>query len=202
MKRLSVMVVALAGVLLAQGPGGPEFRRNNMAPRAQRMVMAANADALKQYLSLTDAQVTQLKDLRRQEAESLRPTMEQIRSKRQQLGEAVRAQSPDSALIGQLTVDIKNLTASLKSARTDLSAKAQAVLTPDQKTKLAALDEARKLMPAAGQATALGLLAPLENAAGMAGAGGPRMGMMGRPGARRMMRGPNGPPPPPAADQQ
>ena len=196
MKRLSVMVVALAGVLLAQGPGGPGFRRNNMAPRAQRMGMAANADALKQYLNLTDAQVTQLKDLRKQQAESLRPTMEQIRSKRQQLGEAVRAQSPDSALIGQLTVDIKNLAASLKSARTDLSAKAQAVLTPDQKTKLASLDEARKLMAAAGQATALGLLAPPE------GAGGQGMGMMmGRPGARRMMRGPNGPPPPPA-DQQ
>lgn len=165
------------------------------------MQQAANADALKQYLSLTDAQVQQLKDLRRQQAESQRPTLEQIRDKRQQLAQAVRAASPDSALIGQLTVDIKNLSESLRSARTDLAAKAHNVLTPDQNTKLAALQEAQKLMPAAGQATALGLLVPPAGAAGAGMGQGPGMGMMGRPRAGRMMRGPNGQPPPPA-DQQ
>ncbi len=163
-----------------------------MGQRPQMMQQAANADALKQYLGLTDAQVQQLKDLRKQQAESQWPTMQQIRDKREQLREAVRAASPDSALIGQLTVDIKNLTETLRTNRTGLEAKAQALLTPDQKTKIAALAEAQKLMSAARQATALGLLAP---AAGMEEGSG----MMARPRAGRMMMRPNGPPP---ADRQ
>ncbi|MGC4053022.1 MAG: periplasmic heavy metal sensor [Paludibaculum sp.] len=194
MKRLTVVMFMLAGTLLAQGPGGPGFRRNGMGPR--QMQPAGSTDALKQYLGLTDAQVQQLRDLRKQQAESQRPAMEQIRDKRQQLRDAVRAASPDSALIGQLTVDIKKLTESMQANRTDLQAKAQALLTPDQKTKIAALQEAQKLMPAAGQATALGLLAPPAGQVGM-GAGA---GMMARPRAGRMMR-PGGPPPP-AANQQ
>ncbi|MGJ5815011.1 Spy/CpxP family protein refolding chaperone [Paludibaculum fermentans] len=199
MKRLTVVMFMLAGSLLAQGPGGPGFRRNGMGPRPQQMQPAGNADALKQYLGLTDTQVQQLKDLRKQQAESQRPAMEQIRDKRQQLRDAVQSASPDSALIGQLTVDIKKLTEAMLANRTDLQAKAQALLTPDQKTKMAALEQAQKLMQAAGQATALGLLAP---PAGMAGQGGMgrRAGMMARPRGRMMMR-PNGPPPP-AANQQ
>lgn len=199
MKRLTVVLFMLAGTLLAQGPGGPGFRRNGVGPRMQQMQPAGNADALKQYLGLTDAQVQQLRDLRKQQAESQRPAMEQIRDKQQQLREAVRATNPDAALIGQLTVDIKKLTESMMANRTDLQAKAQALLTPDQKTKMAALEQAQKLMPAAGQATALGLLAPPAGAAGKMGMG-PGAGMMGRPRAGRMMR-PNGPPPP-AANQQ
>ncbi|QOY85356.1 Spy/CpxP family protein refolding chaperone [Paludibaculum fermentans] len=198
MKRLTVVMFMLAGTLLAQGPGGPGFRHNGMGPRQQQMQPAGNADALKQYLGLTDAQVQQLKDLRKQQAESQRPVMEQIRDKRQQLRDAVRAANPDAALIGQLTVDIKKLTESMLANRTDLQAKAQALLTPDQKTKMAALEQAQKLMPAAGQATSLGLLAPLAGTAGQAGMG---PGMMGRPRQGRMMMRPNGPPPP-AANQQ
>lgn len=202
MKRLTVALCLLAGSLLAQGPGGPGFRRNAAGMQPQRLQQAANADALKQYLNLTDAQIQQLKDLRKQHAEAQRPTMEQIRDKRQQLREAVQAANPDSAVIGQLTVDIKKLTESMRSSRTDLQTKTAAVLTADQKTKLAALQDAQKLMPAVGQATALGLLAPPAGAAMMGPRMGPGMGMgpmqrMGRPGAGRMMR-PMGPP----ADQQ
>lgn len=124
----------------------------------------ANADALKSALGLTDTQVQQLRDLRKQQAEAAKPTMDDIRAKRQALAEAMKSATPDSALVGQLMVDIRKLGDSLKGARDEREAKALAILTPDQKTKLAVLQEAQKLMPAVAQATALGLLEPPQGA--------------------------------------
>ncbi|HEY3443303.1 MAG TPA: Spy/CpxP family protein refolding chaperone [Paludibaculum sp.] len=182
MKNRLILTLALAaGTLLAQGPGGPGMGRGMMGgpggPFAGGMqgrgAALGNADALKTALGLTDAQVQQLRDLRTQQAEAAKPVMEQIRTKRQALAEAMKATSPDSVLIGQLMVDIRKLTDSLKSARADREAKALAILTPEQKTKLTALQEAQKLIPAVGQATALGLLAPPADTAAPG---------MGRPG--------------------
>jgi len=181
MKNRLILTLALAaGTLLAQGRGGPGMGRGMMggpggpmAPGMQgRGPGLANADALKTALGLSDAQVQQLRDLRTQQADAAKPVMEQIRAKRQALAEAMKATSPDSVLIGQLMVDIRKLTDSMKAARSEREAKALAILTPDQKTKLAALQEAQKLMPAVGQATALGLLAPPPDAGPRAMPGG------------------------------
>lgn len=168
--RTILAVTMMAGTMLAQGPGGPGGGRRFGGPGGPGGPMAdgmagpraafANADALKTALGLTDTQVQQLRDLRTQQAEAAKPTLDQIRTKRQALAEAMKSASPDSALVGQLMVDIRKLGDSLKAARDTREASALALLTPDQKTKLTALQEAQKLMPAVAQATALGLLAP------------------------------------------
>jgi Spy/CpxP family protein refolding chaperone len=125
----------------------------------------ASADALKSALGLTDTQVQQLRDLRKQQADAAKPTLDAIRAKRQSLAEAMKSATPDSAQVGQLMVDIRKLGDSLKGTRDEREAKALAILTPDQKTKLTALREAQKLMPAVAQATALGLLEPPQGVA-------------------------------------
>jgi len=142
----------------------------------------ANVDALKAVLGLTDTQVQQLRDLRKEQAEAAKPIMDEIRTKRQALAEAMKAATPDSVLVGQLMVDIRKLGDSLKGLRDQREVKALALLTPDQKKKLTTLQEAQKLMPAVAEATALGLLEPLPGAAGgMRGAMAQRgAGMAGR----------------------
>jgi Spy/CpxP family protein refolding chaperone len=185
--RMILTVVIMAGTLLAQGPGGPNGARRFGGPggpmaggMAGGGAALANADALKTALGLTDAQVQQLRDLRKLQADAAKPIMDEIRGKRQAVADAMKSATPDSTLIGQLMVDIRKLNDSLKGLRADREAKALAILTPDQKTKLTALQDAQKLMPAVAQATALGLLAPPQGAAGR------RMpGPMGQRGAAR-----------------
>lgn len=192
--KLIWAAVLVAGTVLAQGPGGSGGAHRFGGPGGPMMGgMAgqggalANADALKSYLGLTDTLVQQLHDLRKQQAEAAKPILDQIQTKRQAVADAMKSPTPDSTLIGQLMVDIRKLGDSLKGLRDDREAKALALLTPGQKTKLTALQEAQKLMPVVAQATALGLLEPPP---------GPAMnrmngmnGMMARRGAGMAGRG-------------
>ncbi|MEJ5368023.1 MAG: periplasmic heavy metal sensor [Bryobacteraceae bacterium] len=135
--------------------------------------------ALKDYLGLTDQQVQQLTDLRKQVAEENRSIAEQIRAKRQEIAELMKSANPDPLKVGQLHVDIKKLNdqrlAKLEAMRTQ----AVALLTAAQKQKLAELEKALQLVQAARQAVALGLIAPPQPPAG-AGLG---LGLGPGPGA-------------------
>jgi Spy/CpxP family protein refolding chaperone len=178
--KSTVLLVCLASAsLLAQGPG----------PRARLGPAAGEAPALTeltQFLNLSDAQLTQLKQLRADHAALLQPNATKARELGQQLAEAMRSDNPDSARVGQLLVDIKKLREAGRDSHEALAEKSRAVLTPEQRAKLQTLEEARKLGPAARQATALGLLALPEPGSGQ--------GMLGRPGGRGAMpmRGPGG----------
>ncbi len=169
MMRLTLTLCLVAGTLMAQGPGGPGPRRA-WAGQPGRQAMAANADALKDALGLSDAQVQQLRDLRKQEFEAARPAMQQARDKRQALAEAMKSDNPDPAKIGQMMLEMKQLRQSMGSQRSDLQAKARAILTPDQQTKLQSLQDVQARVPALRQAMALGLIAPPAGA-GPGGAG-------------------------------
>jgi Spy/CpxP family protein refolding chaperone len=161
MKGKMFVLVLLSGVLLAQPPVGRGFgMKARRGAALQREAMARNMDALKDTLGLTDTQVQQLRDLRRQRAEAARPTLEQLRANRKALAEAMQAQSPDTARVGQLMVDRKKLRESLRAAGEDYRGKAQALLTPEQKAKLAGLQQAGRRAGAARQAMGLGLLEP------------------------------------------
>jgi Spy/CpxP family protein refolding chaperone len=169
MKRLIVAALALAMGVWAQGPRGGGFGPGGpgggMGMMAQGGV-AGSPDALKEYLALTDSQVTQLKELRTKRFEAAKPIMEQIRTKSQELRTLLDSANPDPAKVGQLTVEIKNLREQLKNLRTSDQDSALAILTPEQRTKLKALEDALKLMPAAHQAVGLGLLEAPQPPAG------------------------------------
>lgn len=156
-----LVLLLLSGVLMAQTPVGRGFgMRAQRGAAMQRGAMARNMNALKDALGLTDTQVQQLRDLQRQRAEAARPTMEQLRANRKALAEAMQAQSPDEARVGQLMVDGKKMRESMRAAGEEYRVKAQALLTPEQKAKLAELQQAGRKAGAARQAMGLGLLEP------------------------------------------
>ncbi len=177
MRIQRLLILAAPTILMAQAP-------------------APNVTDLKTFLGLTDAQVTQLRDLRQQEREALRTVAQQIAEKRRALGEALQAGSTDATALGQLLVDIQNLRKQIQTTNENFRSQALALLTADQKAKLAQLEAAAKLAPAIRQATALNLLAPpagpgLGLGLGRFGLGvgpGPGAGM-GMGPAMRMRRG-------------
>jgi Spy/CpxP family protein refolding chaperone len=144
--RLLIVGILGAGLVFAQ-PGGRREGRGG-------------ADALKQTLNLTDAQVQQIREITRQQMEGVKPIAQQMREKGAALREEMKKGSPDQAKVGQLSVDLKDLREQLKSKRAARGDSISAVLTPEQRDKLKTLEEAAKLGPAVRQAAALGLIDP------------------------------------------
>jgi len=140
-----------------------------MMPRqavmSQRM---AGAGALKEYLGLTDAQVEQMRDLRRKEASGTQAQSAVVRAKALELRQLMRSESPDPAKVGALTIELKEMREEAAAARGGLSDQTKAVLTADQQAKLKQLEETVRLGPAARQAVALGLV-DAPRTAGLAG---------------------------------
>jgi len=166
--KLKVTTLLLAGTMaiFAQGPGP-----GRMFGGPGGGVMAV--DAVKAYLALTDDQVAQLQELQKEEATAEQPQREQLMAKQESLRKLIDDGSTDTAAIAALQAEIKALQAQLTESRAKYRDQAKAILTGSQVTKLTALEEAAKLLPAITQAGGLNLL---EQRGGMG------MGMQGGPG--------------------
>ncbi len=127
-------------------------------------------DQVKTYLALSDQQLQDLAAIQSSFREAADPLMQQIGEKMQALRQALQQDTVDSSLVTQLKADIASLQAQMQTLRAPYRAKAQAVLTDQQKTSLAALQQAFDLMQAAFQASSLNLLDTPE---GFPGGGGP-----------------------------
>jgi len=167
-------IVGFAAALLAQGPGGPRMHRMGMTPKATEA---------QSYLNLTDAQVTSLQQLRQAEITALKPIFQQIAPLRDSLRTQTQSGSADPAAIGKLVLSIQALEQQISTTRSSYHDQALALLTADQKSKLAALQSAADLMPTIHQAMGLNLLNSLKG-----GPGGMGPGAMGPAGFQ-------GPPP-------
>ncbi len=188
MRNLLISMALCSGLLLAQGPMG-----RGTGPRGfmkERGVMGrgmgpgpAGSEALKSYLGLTDAQVEQMRTLRRQRAETVQPESAAMRAKAQELRQLMQSAAPDPAKVGALTVELKQLREKARAGRSGLAVQTRAVLTADQQAKLKDLQAAAKLAPAAMQAMALGLVDPPE--LGTIGAGAAPMAERMRGGRGR-----------------
>lgn len=175
--QLVAGLVLAAGLMAQPGPGG-------LGPGGPGGPQGAPTfTELKAYLTLTDAQVSSLQQLRQQEAEAVKADREAIQAKHVELRAAV--EKSDAATAGRLLIEIEAIRKRIGDIHTRYFNNAVAVLAPAQKTKLQALEEAAKLMPTIGQARALNLLTAPEPPAGA----GPRgMG----PGGMGMGPGPMG----------
>jgi hypothetical protein len=140
---------------------------------------------LKSFLGLTDQQLTQLVQLRRDEQAALRPIREQMAVKAKALRDAMAAGAPDAAAVGQLTLDVRNLRQQVIQANQDYHNQALGLLDDAQKTKLQTLQRLMRLRPAVDAATALNLLLPPPQRMGPGMRGGAGQGA-GAPGM--MMR--------------
>jgi hypothetical protein len=149
--KKSIFVFAFllsVGTFLAeQGPpsGGPGSR----TPRL---------DALKSYLQLSDKQVQDLTALLSSFRSTVKPIHEQIMAKRQSLKQEMAKASPDSSVVAQLLVDIKNLENQIKTQRDGLRPQLLALLSDSQKNLLSTLQQALSLQRAAHEAAALDMI--------------------------------------------
>jgi Spy/CpxP family protein refolding chaperone len=143
-------VFLLAGLAMAQ-PAGPAARGRARAPRLQ-------TNALQTELQLTDQQIGQLRELRRKQAQDLKPALQQMRDEGQRLKDLLESSNPDPAAVGRQVLALRALREQMKVKRGSLSDQAQGVLTQQQRDKLKQIEGSRDLLPALRQARILGLL--------------------------------------------
>ena len=87
-------------------------------------------------LDLTDAQKAQIKQIHENSRQSLRPIMEEIRAKRQEIRQASEGGTFNEALVSQKLTEIAPLEAKLMAARFRVHQETLSVLTAEQKAKL------------------------------------------------------------------
>ena len=95
-------------------------------------------------LDLTDAQKAQMKSIRESHDQSIRPLMEQIRAKRQEIRQANEGGTFNEALVTQKLTEIAPLEAKMMGEQFRLHQEMLSVLTAEQKAKLEQSREQRK----------------------------------------------------------
>lgn len=123
---------------------------------------AQEAAALQGYLGLSDTQVSSLRQIRESARNEAKPLRDAMQTKARQLREYQRNGTGDAATLGQLMVDLREGRKQLQPLRTRAHDQAMAVLTPEQRTKLAQLESAAKSRRELRQAARLGLVTGAE----------------------------------------
>jgi protein CpxP len=135
----AALALGLAGAGLAADEGagrGEGFGRGRMHGRGGRGFGRA--------LNLTDDQKAQLKAMREQQREALRPVAEQQRALRDQIRQALESPNPDAARIGQLEIQAHQLRLQMRAEREKAMAAFVNVLTPEQKAQWEKLKQERE----------------------------------------------------------
>jgi Spy/CpxP family protein refolding chaperone len=167
----------LSGILIA----GSVFAQQG--PR--RKVAGSEAFALqglKNYLNLSDDQVSSLKTVEAQMRDALRPMIQELTTKTRALRDENQKPSPDAAVVNQLKEEIAGQRDQIRTQRADFQKQLQGILNADQLASLADLSQALRLLPVARAAAALDLI----DSAGGAGVG--RFGQRNSAGLRMLMQ--------------
>ena len=132
---------------------------------------------LKQYLNLSDSQVTSLQNIAQQKAMSLQQIAAQIAQKSQTLQTLLTSINPNPTTVGQTMIDIQNLEKQLTPSTEPYHTQALAVLTTSQTALLTNLTTALQLQTPACEAVNLNLLVlpsptPINGAVAVAPLGG------------------------------
>jgi periplasmic protein CpxP/Spy len=91
-------------------------------------------------LDLTDAQKAQIKQIRENHSQSIKPIFDQIRAKRQEIRQANQSGAFNEALVTQKLTELAPLEAKLQGEQFRAHQEMLSVLTPEQKAKF---DQAR-----------------------------------------------------------
>jgi Spy/CpxP family protein refolding chaperone len=164
MKLAMVIPILAATVLLAQTPQQPAAGQGAQAGRAK--------EALKTALGLSDPQIEQLTALRKEERQALQPVRQEMQQAQKALRDATAAGTPDPAVIGKLTLQLRGLRQQVQQTNQTYRDRALGLLDDAQKTKVQSLQQAMqrvgRLRPAIAAATQLNLLEAPRKAAGAA----------------------------------
>jgi len=152
MKHMFGIFILAAGMVVAQEPAiGLPGTDTSLSIRPQY-------EELKAYLSLTEAQITQLTQLQSSYHQRTQTIHNEMAAKHRTLYTEMASDTPNGAAAGEAVVAIANLRKQLTAAEKQILQDAAAVLTDAQKPKLQTLDAARKLQMQIGQAQGLFLL--------------------------------------------
>lgn len=139
--------IALAAVM-ALAIAAPFAIAQSTDPGAQRAHGMRGGDrvsgAFFRNLDLTDAQKAQMKQIREAHSQTLRPLMEQVRAKRQEIRQANQSGAFNESLVAQKLTEIAPLEAKLMGEQFRTHQEMLSVLTAEQKAKLEQLREQQK----------------------------------------------------------
>jgi len=144
--RFIGIITVSAGLLVAQGPGGPRGRGPGQPPqgapgdRSPEQFQQRRLDFLTTVLGLTDSQKDQAKAIFDAAAQASQPLRDQLRQAHQALASASQAGKSD-AEIDQLAATVGTLTGQTAAIQAKAQAKFYGILTPDQKDKLSKLPQ-------------------------------------------------------------
>jgi Spy/CpxP family protein refolding chaperone len=130
----------LCAALLAAGAA---FAQPHPHGKAGMHDMAGMEAHLAAALSLTADQQTQVKALHEQLKAQMTPLLAQSRQQHQELKSLVNGTNPDATEVGQKTLAANQTRAQIKALHENFKAKLTAILTPDQKAKLAQMEQNR-----------------------------------------------------------
>lgn len=116
-----------------QGPAQDRGRRGQYRPGEGRQ---GKAGKFLEDLGLTEEQKEQLKKLREQGSAQLKPVIEQIQSRKEELKQVMSAETFDQAKAYALVDEMTVLTGKTMRARIDQVAALKKVLTPEQFKKM------------------------------------------------------------------
>jgi Spy/CpxP family protein refolding chaperone len=156
LSTMAALLLLASAPLVAQGPpppggpGGPGGRGGPGGPGGQGGP-GAPKEAVVTFLKLTEAQAAAADTL----ATALKGTLDaldvEIKANREAVDTALAAAQPDAAAVGALVIAGRALEANVKVAHDDFDTKFTALLTDEQKSRLAIFKEVLEaLRPPAG----------------------------------------------------
>jgi len=107
---------------------------------------ARGGQRLTQYLGLSEQQQAQWKTMRQQQREQMKPLLDEGRTLRQKLQQALGASQPDPQAVGQATIALKAHRDKVRAQRGQFRQQLAGILDPQQKQKLDALQQMRRGM--------------------------------------------------------
>jgi hypothetical protein len=117
-------------------------------------------EELKNYVGLNDTQIEQLRKVLEEKSAQTQELYKKVQEKQVELNQLLQLGSRDVSRIGQLMLDIHILSTQPPAPTDQWRQRALAILTLDQRMKLAPLDQALKLSSTAYEAVTLNLIDP------------------------------------------
>lgn len=144
----AVLAIAIAvpfAIAQSKDAGGQRQRHGEMGAHGRRGPGGGRMGGFAfRNLDLTDAQKAQMKSIRESHRQSVKPLMEQVRAKRQEIRQARADGTFNEAVVAQKLTEIAPLEAKLMGERAKVHQEMLSILTAEQKAKLEQQREQRK----------------------------------------------------------
>lgn len=142
--RWKTLVVAISVVTLLAAIGFSQTAATTAGPGHRGRHFGRMLGISTRHLDLTDAQKTQMKDIMTKEKPTIQPLMQQLAQNRRQMRQLESAGTFDESKVRPLATQQSQTMAELIVQKARIKSELMQVLTPEQKTKMAAFEARRE----------------------------------------------------------